>query len=114
MVDTAIAVSSISTRTEEKIGVVKFDLSSDGSYRGRTTLAIARQRVIFTLDLETDGSRRWTKVVVGSSLGVMTVQRQGGRADMILPGSSVSVRVPRDCLVYDALAPALIDIRTGD
>jgi len=94
---------------EEKVGAIKFDLSPDGSYRGRTTVAIARQRVVSTLELETDRSRRWAKVVVGSSLGDMTVQRERGRADVILPGgSAVSVRVPRDCLVYDALSPALI------
>jgi putative CocE/NonD family hydrolase len=93
---------------EEKIGVVEFDLSSDGSYRGRTTVSVARQHTVFTLDLKTDGSRSWTKVVVGSAIGVMTVRRKGSRAEVTFPGASVNVRVPRGCLVYDALSPALI------
>jgi putative CocE/NonD family hydrolase len=93
---------------EEKIGVIDFDLSSDGSYRGRTTVAVARQRIVFTLDLDTEGSRSWKKVVVGSAIGVTTVRRKGSRAEVTLPGASVSVRVPRGCLVYDALSPALI------
>ena len=93
---------------EEKIGVIKFALSPAGSYRGRTTVVIARKRVVSTLALDMDGSRTWKQLVVGSALGDMTVRRKGSRAEMTASGASVSVRVPRDCVVYDSLSPALI------
>jgi uncharacterized protein len=93
---------------EEKIGVIEFDLSPDGSYRGRTTVAVARQRSSFTVDVETDESRNWMKVVVGSAIGVMTVRRQGSRAEVTFLDASVNVHVPRGSLVYDSLSPALI------
>src|SRR5262244_1344803 len=60
---------------EEKIGAIEFDLSPDGSYRGRTTVAVACQRTRYTLDVDTDGSRNWKKV--GGSTGPSVVQ---GRA----------------------------------
>jgi hypothetical protein len=93
---------------EEKVGTNEFEVSPDGSYRGQTTITRAGQRVVYTLDLETDGSRRWTKVVAGSSLGVVTVRRGGAHADVILPDSITSVRVHRDCLLFEAFSPTLI------
>lgn len=93
---------------EERIGLIEFDLSPDGSYRGRSTVTVAGQSSVSTLSVETGSPGVWRTVVTGSVLGVTTIRRKGRKAHVTSPGASVTVRIARDALLCDSLSPALL------
>jgi putative CocE/NonD family hydrolase len=98
---------------EEAIGVIKFKLSPDGSYHGRSSVIVAGQSAVSIINVDVDGSGRWRTIVLASAIGVTTIRRKRSKARVTSAGISFDVGVLGDALVCDALSPALISQVTG-
>ena len=91
----------------EHIGTIRFSSGPDG-YRGTATICIGGATTRRTLRVDCDKPGRWHTVTARSSFGQVRMTREDTRLDVTFDGQRTSMRIPRDVVLQDGYAPALI------
>src|SRR5262249_38675366 len=93
---------------EEVIGAVEFVWSPDGTYEGSSAITVAGQTARSRIHITSNRKGHWIQAVIKSDLGTTTITREGRKVVWQYNEQKVKTKVPRDTLIYDPGAPALL------
>jgi putative CocE/NonD family hydrolase len=103
-------------QNETQVATITFKWNPDGSYEGKTTIALAGQKVNQSIAITPDKDGRWTKIALETPRGPINIERDNGVAKYTLKDKPKSVDLKPDSGIFDNSGPVLAaaDIRRYD
>src|SRR6266542_1491745 len=93
---------------EARLGIFKFSLTPDGTYRSTVTISMAGQSVEHKYEVTPDAEGRWKHVLMSiPMLGDMTADRDGVNFTSKVKEKTITGTLKPDSVLYIGNAPAL-------
>jgi putative CocE/NonD family hydrolase len=93
---------------ETRLVSMTFKWQADGSFEGKSTLALAGQTVNQSIKIAPDKDGRWVKIALESRRGPMTVERTGGQAKRTFKDKVETVDLKPGAGLFENFSPALM------
>ena len=101
---------------EDRIAVIRFKLSADGSLDNRAVLTVSGQSMMMTTRITPDEKGEWRQITMQSPAGPVSVTRDGNQARTTARGQTQSTELKPGALLFENFSPELMScaIRTYD